>query len=205
MDPPNPENYMVRKSWWTQDNIISNLSHWSYLTLSYLTDSAFVANSKHLRNRVACNETRVYLRKLPDWCMISSRYYNYGNSYQYTCHGNTLAIYYDINDWNVMNSVTNLSNEYLKFIMVRHHFGPLTEPPTPGHTCWHIPTNDTYSHWYPKYITMLGVISNVLPFPLLGLCPSLCLVGLLTCGSKTCHITESNYPESRVTFLLVSF
>ena len=32
--------------------------------------------------------------------------------------------------------------------MARHHFGPLSEPPTPSHTCWHIPANHTYGHWY---------------------------------------------------------
>ena len=37
--------------------------------------------------------------------------------------------------------------------MAMRHFGPLTEPPTASHTCWHIPPNLTYGHWYPKYIT----------------------------------------------------
>ena len=39
------------------------------------------------------------------------------------------------------------------FKMAMRHFGPLTEPPTASHTCWHIPPNLTYGHWYPKYIT----------------------------------------------------
>ena len=33
------------------------------------------------------------------------------------------------------------------------HFGPLTEPLTPSHICWHIPANITIGHRYPKYIT----------------------------------------------------
>ena len=34
-----------------------------------------------------------------------------------------------------------------------HHFGLLTKPPTPSHTCWHVPANLTCGHWYAKYIT----------------------------------------------------
>ena len=40
-------------------------------------------------------------------------------------------------------------------------------------------------------------ILQILHFPLLVLCQSPCLAGLLTSGSKTCgHITESNYPQT---------
>ena len=39
------------------------------------------------------------------------------------------------------------------FKMAMRHFGPHTKPPTASHTCWDIPPNLTYGHWYPKFIT----------------------------------------------------
>ena len=33
------------------------------------------------------------------------------------------------------------------------YFGPVAEPPTPSHTCWHIPANLTYGRWYKKNIS----------------------------------------------------
>ena len=50
---------------------------------------------------------------------------------------------------NIFKSI--LWMEILKMAM--RHFGPFTEPPTASHTCWDIPPNLTYGHWYPKYIT----------------------------------------------------
>ena len=53
--------------------------------------------------------------------------------------------------------------------------------------------------------TYLQISLMVLHFPLLGLCQSPCLTGLLTFSSKTCgHITASNCPKPHLTFTSIA-
>ena len=61
----------------------------------------------------------------------------------YKCQFPTLFIYfqaYTFVQFPMLSSELNELSTTLLIMAIRH-FGPLTEPPTASHTCWHIPPN----------------------------------------------------------------
>ena len=88
--------------------------------------------------------------------------------------------------------------------MARHHFGSSQITQFSTHTGCNIPAHHTHGSWYPNHTTHRVNIPRVLHFPLLGLCPSACLAGLLTSGFHTCShstVSDPTLPKPHLTLL----